>query len=148
MQVIGTRDGEGTAESFAPNLLVRIARLEGSKFCDFCPPGQRRRIFIQTKHMIQLPPSTQITDAWLYPMLYQANKNDPCAVFTLVDTLRLSDPGITEQEERLIHYKKYSPRAPRPAGTALRLSGTALKMVNFGSRSSWSDMIDATFPQR
>lgn len=47
-----------------------------------------------------------------------------------------------------ILYRKYSPLAPLPGGTALRLSGTAEKMVNFGSRSSRSDMMEATLPQR
>lgn len=45
-------------------------------------------------------------------------------------------------------YKKYSPRVVLPGGTALLFSGTALNMVNFGSRSSVRDIIDATFPHR
>jgi len=43
-------------------------------------------------------------------------------------------------------YKKYSPRVLLPGGTARLFSGTALNMVNFGSRSSVRDIIEATFP--
>jgi len=47
-----------------------------------------------------------------------------------------------------LHYKKYSPARPLPAGTARCSSGTALKMLNFGLRSSPTFIIDATLPQR
>jgi len=45
-------------------------------------------------------------------------------------------------------YKKYSPAPLRPGGTARWSSGTALKMLNLGFRSSLTFMMEATLPQR
>ena len=65
---------------------------------------------------------------------------------TSILSLRTKEKNKTHAKR--IFYKKYSPAPLLPAGTARLWSGTALKILKSGSRSSPSVMMEATLPQR